>query len=529
MADRYLVWMTRKRRSGGRSARVALRQAPAADDAKAIWPGPNGGAYAPLNEREMEDVYNAALDLLENLGMAGSPDEFTQLVVEAGGHVDEHDRLRFPRGVVKRIVSEVAARQFTLFGFDPDKSVEIGNDRVYFATAGAGVMMLDHETQRFRESTLQDVYDAGRLVDTLDNIDIYIRTLVARDMVEARDLDLNWAYACLTSTSKPIGTSMFDQAHVHEIAAMFDLALGGDGDGTEFRKRPFALANNTFVVPPLRWAEESALSMAEQVRAGFPITLLSAGQAGATSPAALAGSLAQALAECLAALTCVNLLSPGHPCVMGMWPFVSDLRTGAMSGGSGEEAVLNAAAAQLINWMNLPSGVAAGMADSKLPDNQAGHEKALTVGLAAHGGSNIVYEAAGMLASIMAGSHEALVIDNDMLGAINRTVRGIEVNADTLSTQVIEDVVRGEGHFLGQPQTLSMMQTEYTYPVIGDRLSPDDWVDAGALSAHEKAHQYVQATLASHFPDHLTTSADAKIREAFPVYLPLDSMGSESA
>ena len=104
------------------------------------------------------------------------------------------------------------------------------------------------------------------------------------------------------------------------------------------------------------------------------------------------------VAECLAALTCVNLLSPGHPCVMGLWPFVSDLRTGAMSGGSGEEAILNAAAAQVVNHLGLPSGVAAGMADSKLPDNQAGHEKGNAIALAANAGANIVYESAGMLA-----------------------------------------------------------------------------------------------------------------------------------
>lgn len=493
-----------------------MRQAPPEEDAKAIRPGPVGGRFAPLTDRQMEATYEASLDLLESIGMGSSTPEFIALVSAEGGYVDEHDRLRFPRDLVKRIVSEVASPGFTLHALDPDKGMEIGGDRVYFATAGAGVLMLDHETKRFRESTLQDVYDTGRLVDRLDNIDIYIRTVVARDMVEARDLDLNWAYACMASTSKPIGTSMFDKAHVHEIAALYDMVLGGEG---EFRKRPFCIANNTFVVPPLRWAEESALSMAEQARAGFPITLLSAGQAGATSPAALAGSLAQALAECLAALTCVNLISPGHPCIIGMWPFVSDLRTGAMSGGSGEEAVLNAASAQLINWLGLPSGVAAGMADSKLPDNQAGHEKALTVSLAAHAGSNVIYESAGMLASIMAASHEALVIDNDMLGAINRTVRGIEITPESLSTDVIESVVRGEGHFLGHEQTLSMMQTEYTYPLIGDRLSPDDWMDAGATSASDRAHRWVTDTLDNYHPTHLSPEVDAKIREAFPIYL----------
>ena len=300
MQDELDVPAKRGRRAGGRAARVAKRTSPAEASAKAIAPGPIGGAYAPLSERQMEDTYEAALSLLEDIGMGQSTPEFIDLVTASGGYVDEFDRLRFPRDLVQRIVTEVATPSFTLHALDPDKGMEIGGDRVYFSTGGAGVLMLDHDTQRFRESKLRDVYDTGRLIDNLDNIDIYVRTVVARDMVEARDLDINWAYACMASTSKPIGTSMFDQTHVGEIAEMFDMVLGGLG---EFAKRPFCIANNTFVVPPLRWAEESALAMAEQARHGFPITLLSAGQAGATAPAALAGSLAQALAECLAALT----------------------------------------------------------------------------------------------------------------------------------------------------------------------------------------------------------------------------------
>lgn len=297
---------------------------------------------------------------------------------------------------------------------------------------------------------------------------------------------------------------------------MFDMALGGEG---RFRKRPFCKANNTFVVPPLRFAVDSALCLAEQVRVGMPINLLSAGQAGATSPAALAGSLVQALAECLAGLTCVNLMAPGHPCMMGLWPFVSDLRTGAMSGGSGEEAVLNAAAAQTANYLGLPSGVAAGMADAKLPDAQAGHEKGQTVTLAAHAGANLVYESAGMLASIMACSPEMMVIDNDMLGSISRTVRGIEITPETLSRSTIAEVVHGPGHFLGHSQTLAMMQTEYVYPKVGDRLSPDDWVDAGARSANDVANEYVTKTLATHFPQHVPAERVAAIRDAFPIRL----------
>ncbi len=503
------------RRSGGRNARVAMRTSKPAVEQRAVRPGMSGGKLRLLTDSELDAVFETSLGLLEDLGMGQATPEFIELVTGAGGRMDEYDRLRFPRDLVKRSI-DLAAKEFLLHGFNSDDGIEIGGDRVHFSTAGAAVMVPDPETGKFRHSTLQDLYDFARLADTLDNIHMFVRTVVPRDLATSRDVDINTAFVTMLGTSKPIGTSMFQPEQVHEVAALFDMALGGEG---EFRKRPFCKANSTFVVPPLRFAEDSALCMAEQVRVGMPINLLSAGQAGATSPAALAGSLAQALAECLAALTCVNLMAPGHPCMMGLWPFVSDLRTGAMSGGSGEEAVLNAAAAQMVNYLGLPSGVAAGMADSKLPDAQAGHEKGQSVMLAAQSGANLIYESAGMLASLMVCSPEMMVIDNDLLGSVNRTIRGIEINEETLSRQTIEEVVRGEGHFLGHPQTLSMMQTEYIYPEVGDRQSTDDWLDAGGLSVEERAHEYVTKTLATHFPDHVPADRVAAIRGAFPIQL----------
>ena len=374
--------------------------------------------------------------------------------------------------------------------------------------------MHDYPTNTFRHSTGNDVYDCARLVDQLDNIHFFVRTVVARDREDSRELDLNTAFATMVGTTKPSGTSWFEKQHVYDTVEMFDMAMGGEG---EFRKRPFIAANNTFVVPPLRFAEESIKCMVAQVETGMPINLLSAGQAGATSPAALAGSLAQALAECLSALTTVNLMSPGHPCVLGLWPFVSDLRTGAMSGGSGEEGVLNAAAAQVANWIGLPSGVAAGMSDSKVPDNQAGYEKGLNVALAGHAGANLVYESAGMLGSLLSCSLEALVIDNDMLGAINRTVRGIEVNEESLSVAVIEEVIHGPGHFLGSQQTLELMQKDYIYPDIGDRDTPDNWMDAGGKDALQVAHERANELLENHWPEHIPAEIDRKVRDTFNI------------
>ena len=68
------------------------------------------------------------------------------------------------------------------------------------------------------------------------------------------------------------------------------------------------------------------------------------------------------------------------------------------------------------------------------------------------------------------------------------------------------------------------MQQEYVYPQIGDRLSPDDWWDAGGLSASDRAHEYVVQTLAGHFPAHVPPEVDERIRERFPIRLPVESV-----
>ena len=207
---------------------------------------------------------------------------------------------------------------------------------------------------------------------------------------------------------------------------------------------------------------------------------------------------------------------------MGLWPFVSDLRTGAMSGGSGEEGVLNAAAAQMANWLGLPSGVAAGMTDSKILDTQAGYEKGYTVTLAAHAGADMINLSVGMLGSIMVASPEALVIDNEMCGAILRSLRGVDVQADLIDLEAMERVVTGEGHYLGEPQTLALMKSEYLYPRLGDRQSVEDWIASGGISLAERAGEAVAEILAGEAPDHLPVTADRAIRARFPIRLPAE-------
>ena len=168
------------------------------------------------------------------------------------------------------------------------------------------------------------------------------------------------------------------------------------------------------------------------------------------------------------------------------------------------------------------------MTDSKLPDYQAGYEKALAIALAAQSGCNNVSESSGMLGSLMALSLESLVIDNDLLGAVMRTIRGIEVTQDTLSYNVIKQVVHGEGHYLRNQQTLDLMRSGYEYPALADRSTPEEWMAAGSPDIRQQAGQRVKSILSSHYPEYIDPAIDAKIREKFPILLPRDLMNQAS-
>ena len=179
----------------------------------------------------------------------------------------------------------------------------------------------------------------------------------------------------------------------------------------------------------------------------------------------------------------------------------------------------------MAHFYDLTGGTASGMTDSKIPDGQSGAEKALNHALVGNAGANLIYESAGMHASLLGFSLESLVIDNDVIGATQRTIRGIQVDEERLSFETIRDVcLNGPGHYLGSEQTLQLMQSEYLYPIVGDRRSPNEWLEQGALDVTTRAMRRVEEILATHFPAHVPEAVDAELRRCFPVKLPRASM-----
>ena len=132
-----------------------------------------------------------------------------------------------------------------------------------------------------------------------------------------------------------------------------------------------------------------------------------------------------------------------------------------------------------------------------------------------------------MQASLMGCALESYVIDNDMLGSILKSLSPIEVNEATLALATIDEVVHGDGHFLGQPETLQRMQTDFLYPEIGDRRSIDEWQDDGARDIREVARARTRDILQRHYPRHLSASIDAELRARYEIRLPPAAMRSK--
>ena len=391
-----------------------------------------------------------------------------------------------------------------------------------FCTSGEAVTVLDYETQKFRPTKLADLYDAARLADQLEHIHNFGQPFIAAEY--SGDVfvhDLNIAYAELAGTHKSFALGIAVVDHIEPIISLFDMYLGEEG---AFLKRPFCTFGGCPIVSPLRFGQENAEVLVKVAELGLVADIAVAPQAGATSPAALAGTLAQCFAETLACMCVVNLVRPGTPINFGMWPFISDLRTGAFSGGSGEEALITAATVQLCNHFGFTTSVGAGMTDSKTVDVQAGYEKGLTLLAAALSGANLVAAYPGIVGSLIGQSFEGMIIDNDMLGNVQRILRGIEVNDETLSYDVIKSTVEGAGHYLGSAQTLDLMNTEFLYPEIADRLTPGAWVDAGCKTLYEQAHERVSEMLKDYYPTYIHPDADKRIRDTFPIRLRPEDM-----
>ena len=514
----------RIKRSGGRAARRE-----AVVEGTATPPVPTGGlrsgSLSTLSDAERLQIHHAALEVLETVGVGEAPDHTRAILVEAGCNVSDQGRICFPSALVEDTVTK-ANRSLVLHGQHSDRDLELSGSRTYFSTGCGSVKVVDPASKSVRPMRLRDVYDFARIADLLEHIHMVHRLGIPTDIEDTGDVDINLCYACVRGTSKPVSSSWFDGDNVRRSIEMLHHIAGGED---KWRERPFVSNVCCYVVPPLRFAEESCLGLEHAVRGGMPVQLTSSGQQGATAPVSMAGNIVQTVAETLAGLVYAYAVSPDARVILGMWPLVCDLRTGAAAPGSPEQALVSSAACQMARYYEIPNGCVSGITDSKLPDTQSAMEKALQHAIVANSGGNIMLCAAGALAGGLGASHAGLVIDNEIAGMALRTVAGFEVNETELAVeQIRQTCTTGPGHYLERVETLARMKADFFYPRFGDRSSLNDWVESGGTTILDNATAFAEQTMKEHYPDHVSPLADSEVRRRFNILLPAeDCAGSQ--
>ena len=159
----------RSRRAGGRAARKALRAAPLAEDIRPVRAGLEGGALTPLSDAEVQRIHRAALEACETIGFADAPPSGVEALTKAGAILGDDGRIRIPRALVEDSLA-MAARDITLCAKDPKYDLHLSGTKVHYGTAGAAVHIVDVEKREYRDSTVQDLHDASRICEQLDNI-----------------------------------------------------------------------------------------------------------------------------------------------------------------------------------------------------------------------------------------------------------------------------------------------------------------------------------------------------------------------
>ena len=480
--------------------------------------GLSGGHYKPLSDDGIKTIHETAITILEKTGMtfeSGLDDDTVDMLESAGARVDRiQGRIWFPGKLIEGQVKKAPSR-IVLYSRNGKNDLDLTENRVYLGTGGAAVKVLDLETGNTRSTTLDDIYQIGRLVDRLNNIHFYVRPCIPTDISES-DYDVNMFYACLKSTSKHVMSGVNNEVGFHRIV---DLASMIAGDKSLLQKRPFISIITSFVISPFKLSPLSTRIMQEANRHGIPVAISSAPMSGSTSPMTMAGTLAQLHAEQLAGICICQLTKAGAPVLYGGIPGMANMRTMGYRGGGVECGMMNAAIHQLARHIGVPNYNSSGLTDSKLPDAQAGWEKAMTTLLAVMGGSNYVHHAAGMLESMLAVAYEQYVIDDEIIGMCCKVLKGIEVDPDHLALEVI-DSIGPDGNFMVSEHTMEYMRKEYfDGNGVTDSRGRDKWEKDGGLDTRERARNLAKRILSETPTSHISADLDRSIRSKFKIFL----------
>lgn len=463
----------------------------------------------PIADADLAALHKASLWILAKMGVKVEHGGMRERLGEKGCRV-EGERVYFPAEVVEGSLAQVPP-SFTLYGRSPDCTVQLDGRRMWGTNPGVVPWIRDLESGRFRSTTLGDVADTTRLMDAMENVHVVMATLVEATDLPPRE-SITQAFAVvLANTVKPVFGPGPTNGHEAQTAVALARVVRG-GDIESLRRYPLCIP---FIcaISPLRFPKEIVDALLVLAEAGVPISIISNPVLGLTSPYTLAGGIALSHAEVLAGIVMVQEVTPGSAVLHHATPTRGDMHTlGSITGGP-EVGLMRGVIAALARWCRIPSSVHGLHTSSPYLDLQAGQEKAFN-GLQVALARPDLLGGVGILANGMATAYEAIVVDNEILGAIFRVVEGCRVDEDHLGLDVIAHAVAGDS-FIAQPHTVKHLRSgEVWEPRLAMRHEAVDALSGKTTrTMMEKAHHIAQQVLSEHTVTPLPEEIQLEMKE----------------
>jgi len=493
------------RRSGGRQGRQATRQA--ARQAASM----NSDPFLTRALKPVEIVSDEGLALLEEnadtiLEQVGVDfkdyPSALELLSGAGADIDG-ERVRFPRGLCRKIVSEGAPSVFTQHARNGARSVQIGGDATVFAPNYGSPFVHDLDKGR-RYATLEDFQNFVKLAYVSGPMHHSGGTVCEPVDVPVDKRHLDMVYAHLRYSDKPFMGSVTAGERAADSVELARIGFGGDlADRT-------VLTSLINASSPLTWDATMLAATETYARANQACIIAPFILAGAMAPATAAGVAAQTLAEALAGMTYVQLVRPGAPVVMGSFASSMSMQTGAPTFGTPEPTIVLYTVAALARRLGVPFRSGGALSASKIPDAQAAYESAATMLPTVMAGVNFVLHAAGWLEGGLAVGYEKFVMDVDQLGMMEVLAKGLDLSENGQAVDAI--IANGPGqHFLGTEHTLANFETAFYRSPVADNASFEQWEEEGSLDAAQRANALWKKQLADYEPPPLDDAIDAEL------------------
>ncbi len=454
--------------------------------------GKASGYYQPVSIKEVEKIHNASMQVFEKVGIEIDNERALQLFAENGAHVDfNNKRVRAHEDwIIERI--KTAPARVILYGREDKYHLVVEPGRTFLGTGGTAVGIIDYESGIRRPTVLDDITTITKLCHGLDNIHWFVLPAYPNDL-PTEEVDVNRFFAGLNNTTKHIMGGVFGPNGAKKVIGMAQALAGGT---EELQAKP-NISITCSIMSPLKMEKNYVDHMFEVAQAGVPLVTSCAPISGATAPMTLAGTLVQINVEALSGIILAQLINPGSPVLYSVVPTTADMRTMNFLFGAVENGIMNSVCAQLASFYNLPMYATGGTTEAKIPDAQAGYEKAITTLMPALAGAQLIHESAGLIDSGMTVSLEQYVIDNEINGMVMRAVRGLDIDEDRLALEVIETIGPG-GNYLTHQHTLKYMRSENFMPDVAARMSYNIWKENGCKDlgqvARERVAKYLKET-----------------------------------